>query len=450
MSFRHRSIRARITIAATVIVALVLASLAVLVVLVQQAQLRANLDNTLEQRADQIDEEIVAGDSSDLVNSNAEDRFAQVLDDVGRVLAATDNVDGESALAELPMAELSVSTRSDLPLEDDTYRVLIHRYGDASATRYVIVGENVDDVRDAQNALIVTLTALIPAAVGVLALVVWWLVGRTLRPVDEIRREVDDIGLERLDRRVPVPNSDDEVARLAMTMNDMLVRLEASSARQRQFVADVSHELRTPLTRIRTALEVDLSGGSDDLEATCRSVLDDSIEMQELVDDLLFLARHDAGQASPAARRVDLDVVVDVEVRRQRENEPGVEIDMSDVSAAVVQGSESQLARLVRNLLSNAVRYAASVVTVHLAEGTDSVEFIVSDDGPGIPSFDRDRVFERFVRLDQARTGRDGGAGLGLAIAHDIVVAHRGTIVIGESPSGGACVWVSFPVGQLI
>lgn len=440
MRSRRRSIRARITIVATVIVTVVLALLALLVVLVLQAQLRANLDNSLEQRADLIEEQIAAGEPAALLNSNAEDRFAQVLDSEGRVLAATENLEGAGAVVAPPAGELAVFTRSDLPVEDDTYRVLVHRYGDGG--RSVIVGENVDDVTDALRALIVTLAILIPVAVVALASVIWWLVGRTLRPVDEMRREVVDIGLDQLDRRVPVPPSGDEVARLAVTMNEMLARLELSAARQRQFVADVSHELRSPLARLRTTLEVDLDHGAHDLESTLRSVLEDGLEMQELIDDLLFLARYDAGQAVVDARPVDVDVVVGAEVRRQREERPGIAIDMSEVSGGIVHGSASQLGRLIRNLLSNATRHADAIVSVLLVERGDAVELIVDDDGDGVPPDQRERVFERFVRLDEARSGRHGGAGLGLAIASDIVAAHGGTIELGESPTGGARVTV--------
>jgi signal transduction histidine kinase len=438
---RRWSIRSRITLAATALAAVVLVVLAMLVVLVQQAQLRANLDNSLEQRAALVSAQFV--DDGGAGTSNAEDRFVQVLDADGVVIASSENLAGRAGVVDLPAGELAVETRDDVPIEDDTYRVLIRAFDDRSF--FVIVGENVDDVADALRGLVVALAVLIPAALIALAATIWWLVGRTLRPVDEIRREVVEVGLDELDRRVPVPEADDEVARLATTMNEMLSRLETASRRQRQFVADVSHELRSPLTRLRTQLEVDLATGDVDLETTCRSVLGDTIEMQGLVDDLLFLARHDAGATTPSTVPVDLDAVVEAEVRHQREAHPGVTIDMAGVSGAMVRGDGKQYGRVVSNLLSNAVRHAEGRVVVSVGEVDGEVVLEVADDGSGIAPEDRERVFERFVRLDEARTG--GGAGLGLAIARDVIAAHGGTVEVGDSRLGGARVVVRIPVG---
>ena len=165
--------------------------------------------------------------------------------------------------------------------------------------------------------------------------------------------------------------------------------------------------------------------------------------MQDLVDDLLLVARDDTGGARRESKLVDLDVIVDEEVRQVRPAS-NIRIDMTRVSAAKVAGDASQLARVVRNVLTNAVRHAASRVELALAE-REAVELLVDDDGPGIPVDERQRVFERFVRLDEARTQADGGAGLGLAIAHDVVVAHGGTIAIVDSPIGGARVVVTLP-----
>jgi signal transduction histidine kinase len=441
---RLGSIRLRITMLAGLIATVVLLLAGVVVVLVVEAQLENNLDRSLEQRADQIEQSSLSDPSASLFNSNSEDRFAQVLDARGRVLLATANIAGEPAVLAPSGDRQATVTRSDLPLEDDVFRVLIHRFDESGGARYVVVGENIDDLRDSVRALVITLAIVFPAAVAALAATVWWLVGRTLRPVEEIRREVEGIGLGELERRVPIPGSGDEIDRLAGTMNDMLARLESSSARQRQFVADVSHELRTPLTRMRTTLEVDLSSEGLDLTETCRGVLGDSIDMQALVDDLLFLARRDAGNLTVRREPVDLDVVIDHEVRALRA-ESDIEIDMSRVGAAVVSGDDRHIARLVRNLLSNAVRNAERDVRVIASTRPDgTVEMIVDDDGPGVPVADRQRVFERFVRLDESRRRDRGGTGLGLAIARDIAVSLGASIDISDSPSGGARFTVTF------
>ncbi len=441
---RTGSIRLRITMLAVVIVSIVLVAAGAVVVVVVQSQLRDNLDRSLEQRADQIEQSLLGDPAAALVNSNQEDRFVQVLDDAGGVIAATANVSRARALVELPDHQQSVVTRSDLPLEDDVYRVLIRRFDEPDGARFIVVGENVDDVRDGVRALIATLAIVFPAAVLALAAAVWWLVGRTLRPVEEIREEVAGIGLGDLGKRVPVPGSGDEIDRLAGTMNDMLARLESASAHQRRFVADVSHELRTPLTRMRTALEVDLAAEGIDLVETCRSVLGDAVDMQTLVDDLLFLARRDAGDVLVRRRPVDLDVVIESEVRAAR-GETDLDIDMSLVAAVVLNGDERYLARLVRNLLANAIRHARRRVRVSVTTDPDgTIELLVDDDGPGVPEAERARVFERFVRLDESRQRDRGGSGLGLAIARDIAESHDATISIADSPDGGCRLVVDF------
>jgi signal transduction histidine kinase len=262
---------------------------------------------------------------------------------------------------------------------------------------------------------------------------VWVLVGRTLRPVERIRAEVSSIGLDELGRRVPVPAGDDEIARLAATMNEMLERLDGAHRRQQRFVADASHELRTPLTRMRTELEV--PGGDPD--ALRRSVLDDVVTLQRLIDDLLVLARRDAG-ASTATRPVDLDEIVLEEARAAGG------VDVSAVSAAQVRGDPAALRRVVRNLLDNARRHATARVAVAVREDGDVAVVTVDDDGPGIPPDRRAEVFRRFTRLDDARTSA-GGSGLGLAIVDAVVTEHGGAVAIDDSPLGGARVEVRLP-----
>ncbi|MDH5237537.1 MAG: HAMP domain-containing histidine kinase, partial [Acidimicrobiia bacterium] len=258
-------------------------------------------------------------------------------------------------------------------------------------------------------------------------------------------RRVASIELDRLAERVPDPGTEDEIARLASTMNAMLDRLDEASARQRRFVADASHELRSPLTRIRTTLEVDLAAPDADLVQTCDQALDATIAMQAMVDDLLYLARRDAGPAPERFSPVDLDVVVDAEVQQIRTHTL-LDIDQSAVSAAVVSGSRQQLRRMVANLLDNAVRYAEHRVLVALEEVGDRAVLVFEDDGPGIDPADRDRVFGRFTRLDDARASTTGGTGLGLAIVHDIVSTHGGHIVIEDAASGGARIVVELPI----
>jgi len=435
-------VRRRITAIATIIVAVVLVAVAVVAVLTVRRELVENLDRSLDQRAAEVDH-LLADGNVGLVTSNREDHFAQVLADDGSVIASTDNAAAVSVADSLPEGSTNAFTTTDLPIEDDAYRVLIRR-SDVDGVGFIVVGENIDDLRDTTRALVVTLLVVIPVAVALLAIVVWWLVGRTLGPVDAIRREVDEIGLRDLGRRVPAPGTGDEVDRLAATMNEMLGRLEISAEQQRRFVADASHELRTPLTRLRTSLEVEMAANASEVPTIVASALEDTIDMQMLVDDLLFLARRDAGVGPGALALVDLDVVVDSEARTSRLPD-GPAVDMRGVSAAAVLGSERALRRLVRNLLSNAVRHARTTVELSLVEDRDHVVLSVADDGSGIDPADRDRVFERFVRLDDSRTGVGGGTGLGLAIVREIAHDHHGSARVEEAPGGGARFVVTFP-----
>lgn len=279
-----------------------------------------------------------------------------------------------------------------------------------------------------------------PALVALVAGLAWLLAGRALRPVHAVTSRVAAIGSGSLHERVPVPASGDEIAELAATMNAMLARLEDASATNRRLVADASHELRTPLTRIRAELELDgRHPDRADPEATRRSVLRDVAALQRLIDDLLLLARSDAAPTPPSAL-VDLDDLV------LEEAAAFGGIDVRNVSAAQVRGDASALRRVVRNLFDNATRHAAGRVEVRLGEEAGRAVLTVDDDGEGIPAARRAEVFQRFARLDDARTPTEGRTGLGLAIVQTVVAQHGGTVEAGDSPLGGARFTVSLPL----
>jgi signal transduction histidine kinase len=309
----------------------------------------------------------------------------------------------------------------------------------------VYVARSLESVHKSTDSLERLLYWALPALVLLVGVVTWVLTGRALQPVEAIRREVEVIGAEDLHRRVPEPARQDEIGRLARTMNAMLGRLEDSTDRQRQFVADASHELRSPLTGIRAQLEVDLEHPElADWQTTERDVLADAIRLQRLVDDLLAIAVVDSSSLDAAHRQpVDLDEIVLAEARRIQ-TRGDVTIDTRGVSGAQLDGNLDQLVRVVHNLLDNAARHARSTVVVTLAETTSHVTLRVLDDGPGIPDDDRVRVFERFARLDDARARDGGGAGLGLAIVHDVVAAHGGSVEVENAP--GAAFTVVLPV----
>jgi signal transduction histidine kinase len=216
--------------------------------------------------------------------------------------------------------------------------VLTRRIDGPRGTSVIHVAGTMDDIEESTGVLVVSLTIALPLVAALLGALVWWLVGRTLRPVEAIRAEVAAIGGHALDRRVPEPGSDDEIARLAQTMNAMLDRVQSSARQQQRFVADASHELRSPLSRIRSELEVDLAHLDDaDLVATHRSVLDEALGLQRLVEDLLHLARSDADAADTRQGAVDLDDIVLAQAGELRAARR-VNVDTTRVTAAQVHG----------------------------------------------------------------------------------------------------------------
>jgi signal transduction histidine kinase len=272
-------------------------------------------------------------------------------------------------------------------------------------------------------------------------LVTWLLAGRALRPVRAITEQTKQIRAGTLHERVPVPSSHDEVAGLATEMNDMLDRLQRDDRRRRQFVADASHELRSPIASIHTQAEVAVAAADDDETSEfAAGVLAEAERLGTIVDDLLALARHDEALAPPGDV-VDLDDIVIAAASRPRR----VPIDTSRVSGGQVRGRTDELMRIVTHLLDNAARHADSTVSVSLTTSGDRVELAVDDDGPGIDPADRERVFDRFVRLDEARVRDDGGAGLGLAVVSTVVVAAGGDVRVEDSGLGGARLVATLP-----
>ena len=422
----RRTIRFRITGIAVLLSTMLLVVVSLLMIAVLKSQLTDTLDEGLGQRADTIVAVIARTPASQL--STDEDLLVQVVASDGVVVSSTRNLDGVPPITSL---EAGIRTIDTVPGRSETFRVLVRPIATAGGS-FLIIGVNYDDVTDPISIVSRLLAAAVPAVVIVLGALTWWLTGRTLRPVEKMRREMAEITGTTLGRRIAEPATGDEIDRLARTMNETLDRLDAALRRQRRFVADASHELRSPLTRIRGELELDLGrGGSADPASTERSVLDETINLQHLVDDLLQLARSDDGGFEAVTEAVDLDDIVLREARRLRER-GRVDVDLSGVSAAQTIGDVQQLTRATRNLLDNAERHAAGTVTITLAELDGRARLTVSDDGIGISAQDREHVFERFTRLDEARSRDGGGTGLGLAIVRDIVVRHGGTIGIDD------------------
>jgi len=310
-----------------------------------------------------------------------------------------------------------------------------------SGTLTLTASSSLEPVQAGVSALRGVLWMVVPLLATGVGATAWFVTGRAFRPVEDITGQVERITDDRLDERVPVPSSRDEVAHLARTMNTMLERLSGSRRRQREFVSDASHELRNPVATSRTKLEVALAHpNATDWEEMAGVVLEEQERLSSLIDDMLLLARIDEGR-SPKHAEVDLDDIVFTEASRLGT----IEIDVSAVEPARIRGDSRQLICLVRNLVDNAARHAETRVVLSLrSHGTDGV-LVVEDDGPGIPLELRTRVLERFVRLEDSRARDQGGAGLGLALVCAVATTHGGTVTVGESPSGGARFEIHLP-----
>lgn len=308
-----------------------------------------------------------------------------------------------------------------------------------------VVAADVAEVLRSVDRLQSVLWVATPFLVAAAAIITWILTGRALSPVRRMTQQVSAISGGNLHERVQVPSTGDEVEDLGATMNGMLDRLEADDHRLRQFISDASHELRSPVAVLRSEAEVALRApDSTDASELAEGVLGESLRLEQIVSDLLVLARGDEAGLSVASTVVDVDDVVLAEAQRRRR----VEVDTTAVSAGRVRGTPEGCARVIVHLLDNAARHAAMRVAIGLRSDGSEVTLTVDDDGPGIAPADRARVFERFTRLEEARTRDTGGAGLGLAVVAATVSAMSGTVEAGDSPLGGARLVVRWPAAS--
>jgi signal transduction histidine kinase len=442
---RLGTVRVRTTVAAVLVVGLAMAVGAVALVAVLRASLTRELRATTELRATELAADLQSGarPAELAVGGDAEDLLIQVLGDRGEVVASSSNVRGLPPVARLPPG---ASATVDVPIDNDDFVAVAVGATTPQGRRTVVVARALDVIGDATRVVTELLVVGLPALLLVVAVSTWRVVGLALAPVDAIRAEVDAISAAALHRRVHLPAADDEVGRLAHTMNRMLDRLEQAQTRQRRLVSDASHELRSPVASIRQHAEVALAhpGRTTTTAELAATVLAEDLRLQRLAEDLLLLTRADEHTLALRRRPVDLDDLVFDEARRLRDA-GSLRVDVGEVSAARVHGDPAGLRRLLRNLGDNAARHASTRVRFALDEHDGLVLLEVDDDGPGIPAADRTRVFERFVRLDDARARDDGGSGLGLAIVAELAAAHGGTVAVASSPLRGACIEVTLP-----
>jgi len=441
------TVRVRIIFGVAAVFAIALAAASTFLLTRQRASLADDIETTIRLRADDLVAALEGGSLPSSIAISFEDAsFVQIVDATGTVVRSSPNIEGEPAVTTFNPGGSRTAARTlrDLPIGDDPFRVVAETAGRGASEFTVYVGGSLEPVDDAVDDLLLALALGAPALLAVVIALTWVAVGRALSPVEQIRAEVDSINESELHLRVLQPPGGDEIGRLAATMNHMLARLEDAAARNRRFLADASHELRSPLAGIRSQLEVDLAHPDRaDWQTTERDVLDETLHMQRLVDDLLTLAALDEPSTPSRHDVLDLDEFVLTEVRRLR-TRGKVTIDARGVRAAQTTGDAASLGRAIRNLLDNAERHAAEMVTVSVDENNSEIRIIVSDDGPGVAAADRERIFQRFARADESRSRHDGGRGLGLAITRDIAAAHGGTVGLEDSAAGATFV-ISLP-----
>lgn len=441
------SARSAFVAASVVLVALMVAALGLAILLYRL--LLSGVDDAAAGRVRDIEAALQYDTGSELdaalITTDQRIVAVQVIDGTGAVvqrsqaapdapLIAPDTV-GATLLIGLPD---DASPDGDMRISGQTV--------DGESGRYtILVGAGSEAVESTVKTVLVLLAGAAPIVILVSAAATYLLVARSLRSVDAIRARVADITTSDLAERVPVPNNFDEISALAVTMNEMLARIEAGHDAQRRFVGDASHELRSPVTAILSALDVAAAHPEFLNEELATSTLwPEAQRMESLVEDLLLLARVDEREITLRRKDVDLDDIASTEMGRLlRETELTVDAELIPTR---LLGDSGGLSRVLRNLLDNAARHATSRVELRVRPEAGNAVLTVADDGPGIPEADRARVFDRFVRLDTARARSGGGTGLGLAIVSEVVAAHGGTVTISDRSGGGAMVTIQVPL----
>ena len=450
---RH-GVRMRSAAAAATVVAAASVLTGVALVLAAHFILLDNVDQSAGQRAEQVAAELGDGTGATIraaIRPTPRDRtVVQVLDAAGRIVAGSAAVGLSRPMSPLRPAagqEQREERKIDASRED-SFRIAAVGVATPRGTYVVLAGQSVDEVTEGTGAAVAAVLIGMPLLTLIVGGATFMFVGRSLRPVDAMRRQAETITASNLHTRLPVPAATDEIAALATTMNTMLDRIETAAAARRRFVADASHELRSPLSTIHTGLDLLRSARlPDGSEAHVARLHRESKRLARLVDDLVLLARVDESGLHLRHEDVDLDDLVYAERDRIAAVRPQLTVE-SSIRPARVSGDPHHLQRALRNVVDNAVRHARHRVTLRLAPDHGAVEVVVADDGPGIPPADRDRVFDRFVRLDEDRSRTGGGTGLGLPITRDIVVAHGGTITVADAPGGGAAVRLCLPLPE--
>ena len=435
----RQSLRARLTLLATALFSAAVITGAILLLYVQRSALTRVLDQSANKTANETARLIKEGKlPHPLPATSGGVTAVQVVDRNDVVIAATPGADQHVSI--ITPEQLAAVRRGDRPtVSSPTSEADLRIVGHSLGSRTIIVATDVTRVDDSVR--ILTRAALIggPLAVLLMAFASYGVVALTLRPVAALRHGAADITAAGLaEQRLPVPDAKDEIHRLAVTLNAMLDRIDSATSRQRTFVGDAAHELRSPLASLRVQLEVaQRLGPAADWSGLINDVLVDVDRLDRLVEDLLTLARLDESGAMTHHEPVQLDALVEEVARGYAHARVPV---VANAESVAVSGDPEALRRVVINLLDNAVRFASREVQVGVApanrNGRALARLTVEDDGPGIPEAERERVFDRFYRVQESRSRQSGGTGLGLPIVRDIVRNHGGRVRLGTREDG--------------
>ena len=450
---RRRSIRTRVTLAASAVLALALVVAAFTLVGLERRSLIGEIDRNLNDRMAGLIQSARLGQlGPDVPVTGRETGVVQIIDTSDDVLAATPGLHTAPVLNQVNARVDRVVYRSVGGLnvfgdQAKTWRIAGLEVDSNLGPVFIYAATTTDGVTRLLHRLGLLFLGGIPILEVLLIFVVWRSVGWALAPVDSLTRQVDQIQSEQLDQTLGEPGTGDEIDHLASTMNGLLARLNESRQRERRFAADASHELRSPLAAARLGIEVALAHPDRaDWTATAHDTLAELDRLEQLARDLLELTRLDPARTMAAAVPVELQTLVRTECDTRTAGHDRLTYTVHTV-AATVNGVTELILRAVRNVLDNAERHAASTVTVTLVASSSSAILTVANDGPPVPSSDRERAFQPFVRLDESRSVDDGGTGLGLAIVADIMRAMGGQARFVDPPVGlGAALELSFPV----
>ncbi len=484
---QFKSLRFKLTLWYVLILAVLLIAFSSFLYLTLSNSLYRDVDNRLQALAGLIASEAASplskfalGDMDQALqltmNLKPVGKFIQVLDESGKIGQKSDNL--RNVQLPISLSTLKNASRGVITFETITSFgntplriVTVPVYEDNHVTKIIQVASSLEDVEDALKTLFIILIVTVPSALLVASLGGQFLANKALKPVDQVAQTARLITSKNLNQRIEPPKVKDEISRLVETFNEMISRLDKSFSRIKQFSTDVSHELKTPLTILKGEVEVALRKARDssEYEEILRSNLEEINRMSKIVDDLLLLSKTDIGEMRLLQEKVNLtdilnEVVLNVDILAQSKH---LRLETSNHLEDIhVYGDPLRIRELLLNLIDNAIKYTEVDGTIRItierdgnharsgnepkgSDGGDSKGFakiIISDTGIGIAKEDQERIFDRFFRVDKARSREQGGSGLGLSICKWIVDAHQGDISVKSELGKGSTFIVRLPL----